>query len=90
MPDPRFSRRALASLNAADAHLRPLNAKAANAVLAEIARLCALIADFPEMGRAIPGTGLRYHVSRKYRYRVVYRIAGDSVEIRDVLHPRRG
>ena len=59
-------------------------------MLAEIAHLCTLIADFPEMGRAIPDTGLRYHISRKYRYRVVYRIEGDIVEIRDVLHPRRG
>lgn len=42
------------------------------------------------MGRRIEGTGLRYHVTRGYRYRVIYRLRGATVEFRDVMHPRRG
>lgn len=86
----RWSRRALASLRGQDDDLRPLNAAAADAVLSEVETLAALIADFPEMGRRIDGTALRYHVTRRYRYRVVYRIAEDIVQVVDVLHPKQG
>lgn len=85
-----WSRRALRSLRAQDVRLRDRNPAAAKAVRAEIETLAALIADFPEMGRRIDGTGLRYHVTRRYRYRVIYRIVGDSVQMMDVLHPRQG
>ena len=90
MADPIWSARALASLTAQDDYLRPLNPVAANAVMSEIEHLAALIADFPQMGRRIDDTGLRYHVTARYRYRVIYRVRGDIVEIVEVLHPRRG
>ncbi len=41
------------------------------------------------MGPPIRGTGLRRHITRHYRYRVIYRVVGDLVEVRDVMHPRR-
>jgi plasmid stabilization system protein ParE len=88
--DPLWSARALASLTAQDDYLRPLNPAAANAVLSEIERLAALIAAFPGIGRRIEGTALRYLVTRRYRYRVIYRARGERVEIVEVLHPRRG
>jgi plasmid stabilization system protein ParE len=59
-------------------------------VLSEVKRLAALIAEFPEMGRSINGTNLRYHVTARYRYRLIYRVRGERVEIVEVLHPRRG
>ena len=90
MAEPRLSARALASLTAQDDYLRALNPAAADAVLSEIERLVVLIGDFPMMGRRIEGTGLRYHVTRRYRYRVVYRVAGEAVEIVEILHPRQG
>ena len=74
MADPIWSARALASLTAQDDYLRPLNPTAADAVLSEIERLATLIADFPQMGRRIDGTTLRYHVTARYRYRVIYRV----------------
>lgn len=55
----------------------------------EINDLVTLIGTFPEMGRAIEGTSLRYHVTRKYRYRVIYRITVNAIEIRDILHRRQ-
>jgi hypothetical protein len=42
------------------------------------------------MGRRVDRTGLRYHVTALYRYRVIYRVRGVRVEIVEVLHPRRG
>lgn len=90
MADPIWSARALASLTAQDDYLRPLNPVAANAVLSEIEHLAVLIADFPQIGRRIDSRGLRYHVTARYRYRVIYRIWRDKVEIVEVLHPRQG
>lgn len=89
MADPHWSARALASLTAQDDYLRPLNPSAAGSVLSEIERLAALIAEFPQMGRRIEGTGLRYHVTARYRYRVIYRVRDARVEIVEILHPRR-
>jgi len=88
--EPLWSARALASLTSQDDYLRPLNPVAANAVLSEIEHLAALIADFPQMGRRIYGTSLRYHITARYRYRVIYKGRRDTVEIVEVLHPRRG
>jgi len=79
--EPTWSARALASLTAQDDYLRALNPVAANAVLSEIEHLASLIADFPHMGRRIDGTNLRYHVTARYRYRVIYRVRGDRAEI---------
>ena len=90
MADPLWSARALASLTAQDDYLRPLNPAAADAVLTEIERLAELIAQFPQMGRRIDGTSLRYHITGRYRYRLIYRVRGARVEIVEVLHPRRG
>lgn len=68
MADAHWSARALASLTAQDDYLRALNPAAADSVLSEIERLAALIAEFPQMGRRIDGTSLRYHVTARYRY----------------------
>jgi plasmid stabilization system protein ParE len=85
----RFSVRALASLNNQSAHIRQHNPRAATAVLDDIRRTCDLLAEFPMIGRTIEATRLRYLLSRRYRYRIIYRINGETVEIRDILHPRQ-
>jgi plasmid stabilization system protein ParE len=87
--DVRFSKRALASLTSQEDYLRQRNPNVADAVLLEISNLASLIGTFPEMGRSIDGTSLRYHVTRKYRYRIIYRITAKAVEIRDILHRRQ-
>ena len=89
MADIRFSVRALASLDHHHTHISQHNPRAATAVLGDIRRACDLIAEFPKIGRAIEGTSLRYVLSRKYRYRIIYRIEGETLEIRDILHPRQ-
>lgn len=89
MAELRFSVRALDSLDHQHAHISQHNPRAANAVLDDVRRSCDLIAAFPMMGRTIEGTRLRYLLSRRYRYRIIYRIEGETVEIRDILHPRQ-
>lgn len=89
MAEVRFSARALRSLRGIERYLRGRNPAAAERVIEEIRRACALIGDYPEMGAAIPGTRLRRHVTRRHRYRVIYRIMGEAVEVREVMHPSR-
>jgi hypothetical protein len=69
---------------AQDDYLRPLNPAAADQEPRG-----AIIATYPALGRAIPGTSLRYHVTRRYHYRIICRSALDTVEILDILHPRQ-
>ncbi|WP_367278470.1 type II toxin-antitoxin system RelE/ParE family toxin [uncultured Amaricoccus sp.] len=73
-----FSARALASLRRVRTYLLQRNPAAATRVIAEIERACALIGDYPQMGPAISGTGLRRHVTRHDRYRAIYRVEGGS------------
>jgi plasmid stabilization system protein ParE len=51
----RFSARALRSLRGIERYLGERNPAAAERVIEEIGRACALIGDFPKMGPAIPG-----------------------------------
>ena len=89
MADLLWSRRAIASLAAQDDWLRPRNPGAADSVLREIERSAGLLAEFPDMGRGIEGTSLRCHVTRRYRFRIVYRVGDGVVQVVDVMHPRR-
>ena len=66
-----WTTKAIASLQGYDDYLRARSAKAADALLTEVDHLCRLIADFPAMGTRIGATKLRYHITRKYRYRVI-------------------
>ena len=84
-----WSRRAIASLAAQDDWLRLKNPAAADSILREIERSASLLAEFPDMGRRIEGTTLRCHVTRRYRFRIVYRIERRTVQVMDVMHPRR-
>ena len=89
MPEVRYARRALASLRSYDSFLRPRNPSAADAVLSEIERTCDLIAAFPGIGRMDQPSGLRVHITQRYRYRILYQVTPDGIEIRDILHPSR-
>ena len=84
-----LSRLAFASIQEQCVYIGARNPSAATAVRAELHRACDLISDYPEMGRKIEGTGLRYHITRKYRYRVAYRITSEGIEIANILHPKQ-
>ena len=89
MADLAFSPRALASLRGIERYLQERNPGAAARVVEEIGHACDLLREHPWMGPRIPGTGLRRHITRRYRYRVIYRVVGGRVEVRDVMHPSR-
>lgn len=90
MAELAVSARALASLRQVDRYLRDRSPAAADRVIDEIERTCLMLTEQPGMGSPVPGTRLRQHVTRHYRYRVIYRVVGDVVEVREVMHPRRG
>ena len=84
-----FSRRALARLESIQRYIAADNPSAASAVIAEIRRACSLIGLQPRMGRTVPGLELRFHVTRRYRYRIIYRTTPTVAQILDILHPRQ-
>ena len=85
----RYSRRAMHSLRAAERYLRARSPKAAQGFRDEIAFVVDLIANFPEMCPIVARDELRCHVTRRFKYRITYRVVGTAIEIRDVLHPSR-
>lgn len=89
MLEERVSQRALQSLVSQDDYLRPLNPSAADGLAQDIDRTLKLLSAFPELGRQIEGTRLRVHVTRRFRFRLVYRATPEAIELREVLHPRQ-
>ena len=85
----RFSRRAVARLDDIGSYISERDPAAAARVLAEIDRAAALIGEHPRIGRPARVADLRVFVTRRHRYRVIYRVECGTVEIRDVLHPRQ-
>ena len=70
--------------------IRHDNPAAAQRMLREIQEKVGRLAQFPLSGREVPeltGAGLREVIVRNYR--VLYRLAGDAVEILMVIHSRR-
>lgn len=84
-----YSTRALAALVHIDRYLMERSPTGAANVFADIKRSINLLAAFPQMGSTIPELDLRYHMTRRYQYRIVYRVTATTIEIRDVLHPRQ-
>ncbi len=86
----RFAARAGRSLRSQDDWLRARNPDAADTLLSEIERALALLRDNPLMGPKVPGRRFaRYLITRRFRYRVIYRAERDEVVILDILHPRQ-
>jgi len=84
-----FGQRALTALQELEAYLVERSPIGARNVITEIHRTADLLGHFPMIGTAIPDTSTRYHVTRKYKYRLVYRLREDRVEILQVYHPRQ-
>ena len=89
MADVTYSRRALASLTNHFDHLEDRNPTAARDFLFEIERTSDLIGEFPRLGRAVEGLTLRCHVTKRFRYRIIYLATPERVEIREILHPNQ-
>lgn len=52
-----------------------------SAILADLYRSIDQLVAFPRSGEAVPGHKFRRIVSRKYRYKIVYRIAPQGITI---------
>ncbi len=89
MADVHWSARATRSVLEIERYLNERNPAAALAVVAEIERTCALVAGMPMMAPRVGTLNLRMHITRRYRYRLVYRVVEGGIEVREVLHPRR-
>jgi len=82
-----FSKRALAKLLSIENYLMERTPSGASNVIREIHQSTSFLEQFPLMGTEIAGTSTRYHRTRKYKYRIVYRIRGQRVEILQIYHP---
>ncbi len=65
------------------------NPTAAAAVGAAIKSAMARLQSFPRIGAETDEPGIYMKIVRPYRYLIFYRIAGDTVVIRNVRHPAR-
>lgn len=84
-----WSRAARADLLAIADYIELDNPPAARAVLERIDRQVARLVDHPELGRRGRVAGTRELVIVPYPYIVVYRLAGEAVQVLRVLHQRR-
>lgn len=74
-------RSALADLESLATYFDAIDPNVTIRVVADIERSIARLTDFPLSGEAIPDTGLRRIVSRRYRFTISYFVAPDQVEI---------
>lgn len=81
--------RALDSLSHIDAYLRDRDPVGARNVRTEIRQTLDLLADFPLIGNRLSIDDLRVAVTRRYHYRIVYRVQTDVVQILQVYHYRQ-
>lgn len=65
------------------------NPESAERVVRAIVHAAEGLVTFPSMGRigALPGT--RERIMRRYRYKIVYRVRGNDVEVVRVIHTSR-
>jgi plasmid stabilization system protein ParE len=65
------------------------NPAAADRVVGAILNAASGLATFPLLGRqgVVPGT--RERIVTRYPYRIVYRFAGDTIEVLRVIHTAR-
>lgn len=84
-----LSQHALTSLQNIDRYLRERSPGGADNVRREIQYTLSLLEDFPMLGTRLPIEGVRYTVTKKYRYRIVFRPVDGVVQILKIDHPRR-
>jgi len=84
-----YSRDALADLENIEAYISERSPSGALNVLGDIGETIDLIAFWPKIGRATEVGDLRFQISPIYRYRVIYRLEVELIEIRRIYHPRQ-
>jgi plasmid stabilization system protein ParE len=85
----RYTATAHAELEAILSRIDRESPRAATAVARVIKTAIAGLSSFPRIGARTDAPGIFVKISRTYRYLVFYRIAGDTVIIRNIRHPAR-
>lgn len=85
----RWTRPALVDLIEAQEYIAHENPSAAQAVAQHVWDAVRSLQDNPEIGRVGHVTGTREWVVTQTPYLIVYRVAGDAVEILRVWHTKR-
>ena len=74
-----YGHRAVESLANIESYLRERSVSGAKNVLADIKSSIELLAEFPYLGVAIKDLSLRFQVTAKYKYRVIYRATESKI-----------
>jgi plasmid stabilization system protein ParE len=85
----RYRAQALADIDAIHRYLEERNPSGARNVLRAIYASIQLIAERPLAYRLTDDPDIRVHVVQRYRYKIFYAAAGDTVEIIHVRHTSR-
>lgn len=86
-----YSKRALADLRKISSYyLETDNARIATAIGSRIREVVAYVAQLPESGRRVAQRpGVRVVPLLRYRYRIFYRVIGDTIRIVHIRHSSR-
>ena len=85
----RYRAQALADINAIHEYLKERSPSGARGVVRAIFAGIQLIAEHPLSYQRTDDPDIRVLVVRRYRYRIFYSVAGDTVEIIHVRHASR-
>ena len=81
MLDVRYLPRALDDLDTIADYFESLDSDVALRVGADIAGAIGLLQENPFSGKAVGRNGLRRKLSRRYRFKIAYRVRRDTIEI---------
>lgn len=85
----RYRAQALADIDAIHRYLETRSPSGAHSVVRAIFASIQLIAEHPLSYQRTDGPDIRVHVVHRYRYKIFYSVAGDTVEIIHVRHTSR-
>lgn len=85
----RFAPRAFSDLDVIRTYIHQFNPTAAGRVISVIERIASQLSDFPESGQPSDELDAPVAFSRRYPYRLYYRIAANEIVILDIRHAAR-
>jgi plasmid stabilization system protein ParE len=85
----RYRAQALTDIDGIHRYLEERSPSCARSVLQAIFASIQLIAERPQSYQRTDDQDIRVHVVRRYRYKIFYSVAGDTVEIIHVRHTSR-
>ena len=85
----RYRAKALADIEAIHSYLHERSPDGAQGVLRGIYASIQLIAEQPLSYQRTDDPDIRMHAVQRYRYKIFYSVAGDSIEIIHVRHTAR-